>query len=75
MPSVLQAIDNMTSAEKVQTMYYLWSALESSSGDYTPPSWQERELARRKALYDAGKVPVYDWDEVKARLDARRFAL
>ena len=72
---VLQAIDNMTSAEKIQTMDYLWTALEASSNDYTPPAWHARELARRRALYEAGKVPVYDWTEVKARLDARRNAL
>lgn len=75
MPSVLQAIDNMTSAEKVQTMDYIWASLESPSGDYSPPSWQARELARRKALYDAGKVPSYDWEEVMARLNARLCAL
>ena len=74
MPPVLQAIDNMTSAEKIQTMDYLWTALEASSNDYTPPAWHARELARRRALYEAGKVPVYDWTEVKARLDARRNA-
>ena len=74
MPPVLQAIDNMTSAEKIQTMDYLWTALETSSNDYTPPAWHARELARRRALYEAGKVPVYDWTEVKARLDARRNA-
>ena len=74
MPPVLQAIDNMTSAEKIQTMDYLWTALEVSSSDYTPPAWHAHELARRRALYEAGKVPVYDWAEVKARLDARRNA-
>ncbi len=71
MPPVLQAIDNMTSAEKIQTMDYLWTALESSSDGYTPPAWHAHELARRRALYAEGKMPVYDWADVKARLDAR----
>jgi len=75
MPAVLKAIDAMSADEKVQTMDYIWSSLESSSTDYTPPSWHERELARREKLYDEGKVPVYDWHEVKARLEARRAAL
>ena len=33
------------------------------------------ELARRQRLYAAGQIPVYDWAEVKARLEARRNAL
>ena len=66
MSPVLQAIDNMTSAEKIQTMDYLWTALEASSNDYTPPAWHARELARRRALYEAGKVPVYDWTAAPA---------
>lgn len=72
MPAVLQAIDAMSNEEKVQTMGYLWSSLESSSSDYRPPAWHERELTRRQRLFAEGKVPVYDWSDVKARLEARR---
>jgi len=75
MPAVLQAIDAMSSEEKVQTMDYLWASLESSSSGYQPPAWHARELARREKLYAEGKVPVYDWEEVKTRLEARRAAL
>ena len=75
MPAVLKAIDEMDVAEKVQTMDYLWASLESSASNYTPPAWHERELERRERLYAAGKLPVYDWAEVKARLAARRAAL
>ncbi len=75
MPAVMKAIDEMNVSEKVQTMDYLWSSLEASSGEYVPPAWHERELERRERLYAAGKLPVYDWAEVKARLAARRAAL
>lgn len=75
MPAVLKAIDEMDVAEKVQTMDYLWASLESAASNYTPPAWHERELERRERLYAAGKLPVYDWAEVKARLAARRAAL
>ena len=75
MPAVMKAIDEKDAAEKVQTMDYLWSALETSSSEYTPPAWHERELERREKLYAEGKLPVYDWSEVKARLAARRAAL
>ena len=75
MPAVLQAIDAMSSEEKVRTMDYLWSSLESSDDSYQPPAWHSRELARRQKLYAEGKLPVYDWSDVKARLEARRAAL
>ena len=42
-----------------------------SLGDIMPPSWHEQELAHRETLYKAGKVPVYDWADVKTRLEAR----
>jgi len=75
MPAVLQAIDSMSAEEKVQTMDYLWTALESSAAGYEPPAWHAKELARREKLYAEGKLPVYDWADVKARLEARRNAL
>ena len=58
----------MDVSEKVLTMDYIWTSLEASSADYAPPAWHERELARRERLYAEGKLPVYDWAEVKARL-------
>ena len=74
MTAVLEAIDGMTTAEKVSTMDYLWSSLEASRSGYVPPAWHGRELARREKLLAEGKVPVYDWNEVKARLAARAAA-
>lgn len=75
MTSVAETIDGMSVKEKVETMDYIWSSLEAVGGEYVPPAWHGRELARRERLYAEGKVPVYDWAEVKARLDARRAAL
>ena len=75
MPAVMQTIDGMSTTERVQVMDYLWASLESPSSDYTPPAWHGLELARREKLYADGKIPVYDWTDVKARLAARRVAL
>ena len=75
MPAVMEAIDRMSVEEKIQTMDYLWTQIESSEAGFIPPPWHGQELARREALYQAGKVPVYDWNEVRARLAARRAAL
>lgn len=75
MPAVMQKIDGMSTSERIQVMDYLWSSLESPSSDYAPPAWHGVELARRERLYADGKIPVYDWADVKARLAARREAL
>jgi hypothetical protein len=75
MSALLQEIDEMDISQKVQVMDSLWSSLESSSGAYTPPEWHGQELARRERLYAEGKIPVYDWADVKSRLMARRNAL
>ena len=75
MTAVLEAIDNMDVSGKVQTMDYIWTSLESANAGYQPPAWHERELARRQRLYAEGKIPVYDWAEVKSRLLARAEAL
>ena len=58
MTSVAEAIDGMSTEEKVQMMDYIWSSLEASAGEYEPPAWHGRELARREKLYAEGKVPV-----------------
>ena len=57
MPAVMKAIDELDVAEKVQTIDYLRSSLETSSAEYTPPEWHERELDRREKLYAYGKLP------------------
>lgn len=75
MPVVMDAIKNMNTREKVQTMDLLWTALEASADEYTPPDWHREELERRERLYRAGKIETYDWAEVRERLDARRVAV
>ena len=75
MPAVMEAIDKMSTRERVETMGYLWDLLSTADADYEPPLWHGKELARRRALYDAGKIPTSDWSEVEARLDARAAAL
>ena len=54
MPAVMEAIDRMTADEKIQTMEYLWSQIESSDAGFVPPPLHGQELARREALYRAG---------------------
>ena len=75
MPAVMQKIDEMSTSERVQVMDYLWTSLEAPSSGYEPPAWHGQELARREKLYADGRIPLYDWADVRARLAARREAL
>lgn len=53
MPAVMEAIDRMTTSEKLETMDYLVSSI-SSSGDTLSPAWHERELKKTEARVASG---------------------
>ena len=64
MPAVAEAIDKMTTAEKFDTMNYLWSSL-SFSGDELVPDWHRRELEKTEARVAAGMERPIPWDAAK----------
>ena len=64
MPAVTEAIDKMTTAEKFDTMNYLWSSL-SFSGDELVPDWHRRELEKTEARVAAGMERPISWDAAK----------
>jgi len=64
MSAICTAIDQMSTAEKVQTMEYLWTALSSHYADETP-AWHAAVLAERANAPDS---EFEDWESVKAEL-------
>jgi len=64
MPQVMEQIDRMSTAERVQTMEYLWSVLSSHYSAETP-SWHADVLASRD---DAPDDEFEDWESVKREL-------
>ena len=64
MPAVAEAIDKMTTAEKFDTMNYLWSSL-SFSGDELVPDWHRRELEKTEARVAAGMERPIPWNAAK----------
>ena len=64
MPSVMEAIDHMTTSEKLETMDYLWSSI-SSAGDNLSPAWHERELRKTEARVAAGIERPIPWSAAK----------
>ena len=61
------AIENLSTAEKLELMEKLWVDL-SSSPNYAAPVWHGEELARRKAAVKEGKVTYTNWDKAKEEI-------
>jgi hypothetical protein len=64
MPAIKEAIDSMSTAERVQTMEYLWSVL-SSYYDSEVPEWHANVLAEREGAPD---YEFDDWEDAKKEL-------
>ena len=64
MPAVMEAIDRMTTSEKLETMDYLWSSI-SSAGDNLSPAWHERELRKTEARVASGIERPIPWSAAK----------
>ncbi|MBR1921340.1 MAG: addiction module protein [Kiritimatiellae bacterium] len=67
MPAVKEAIDRMSSAEKVETMEYLWAAM-TASAEPEPPAWHGDILAERRRRVAAGEEKFMSVAESKRRL-------
>jgi len=67
MPMVMQAIDQMSEAEKLQTMDYLLSSL-STSQKKVSPDWHREELAATEARVAAGIEKPISWRAARAFL-------
>ena len=63
-PAIKDAIDCMSTAERVQTMEYLWSVL-SSYYDSEVPEWHANVLAERE---NAPEDEFEDWEDAKKEL-------
>ena len=68
MPAVMEAIDRMSTSEKIKTIGYLWQSL-SLEGDNSSPAWHQRELARTEARVAAGQERPIPWDAAKEILN------
>ncbi len=62
-------IDQMSVAEKLETISLIWDSLVDTPEHVPVPDWQENELKRRGERLDAGKSSVSDWDEAERRFD------
>ena len=64
MPAIKDVIDCMSTAERVQTMEFLWSVL-SSYYESEVPEWHANVLAERE---NASEDEFEDWEDAKKEL-------
>ena len=67
MPAVMEAIDRMSSDERVKTMEYLWAAM-TAAAEPEPPAWHGDILAERRRRVAAGEEGFMSVAESKRRL-------
>lgn len=63
--AVALKIDEMSLADKLQTMETLWDDLCHHVQDVAVPEWHYEELVAREKELEAGKERYTDWDEAK----------
>jgi hypothetical protein len=58
-------------AQKLDLMEALWADLTRDETKFKSPAWHEAVLKDREEAFAAGRVTVWDWDQVKKRIGAR----
>ena len=67
MPAVKEAIDRMSSAERVETMEYLWMAM-TAAAEPEPPAWHGDVLTERRRRVAAGEEQFIPLEEAMRQL-------
>jgi len=66
--SIELPLDQMTLAEKLETMELLWADISKKPDDLPSPNWHQEILAERKRLVAEGKLKFLDWETAIAEL-------
>jgi hypothetical protein len=61
-------LDQMTIADKLQTMEALWADLSRKADQLPSPDWHREVLEERKRLVQSGQLQFQDWDAAIAEL-------
>ena len=67
MPAIMEAIDRMSSDDRVRTMEYLWAVMTAVAAP-EPPAWHGDILAERRRRVESGEARFMSVSESKRRL-------
>lgn len=61
-------LENMTTADKISTMEYLWEDLCRHADETLSPPWHGDILAQRNEAVTVAEARFVDWDEAKKKI-------
>jgi putative addiction module component (TIGR02574 family) len=67
----MESVLDLSPAEKLQLVEYLWDDLAASPDAVPVHDWQKKELERRKANLQRNPASAVPWEEVKQKARAR----
>ena len=68
MNSVLEELEKLSVAERLQIVEDLWDGIARNNADIPLPQWQKDELERRKQNYLQNPDSAQSWDAVKREI-------
>lgn len=66
--NIIAQLDQLTAAEKIRTMEYLWDGLCRHADEVPSPAWHADVLAQREQTVADGSAVFRDWEEEKSRI-------
>ena len=61
-------LEQMTIADKISTMEYLWDDLCRHASETLSPTWHGDILAQREERITVGEAQFIDWDQAKKKI-------
>ena len=66
--SVAIKLEQMTIADKISTMEYLWDDLCRHAGESLSPAWHGDLLVQREDAVTVGESQFLDWEQAKKKI-------
>lgn len=66
--SVAIKLEEMTTADKISTMEYLWDDLCRNAGESLSPVWHGALLEQRDEAVSVGEAQFLDWEQAKKKI-------
>lgn len=66
--SVAIKLEQMTTADKISTMEYLWDDLCRHASESLSPAWHGELLVQREDAVTVGESQFLDWEQAKKKI-------
>ena len=66
--NITTQLDQLTTADKIRTMEYLWDDLCRHADEVPSPAWHADVLSQREQSVAEGSAVFRDWDAEKSRI-------